>query len=258
MFETKQSSYSNFRHLLNENVKYDFLRTAVGEWVEERSCDTGLAGSGDLTSAVNTSSILRAETVKLLKDKVEDRMQNTSIHRAETVKVHKDKVEERMPKTSNDLTSKKVTPLKLISKKQAAWETNFKRKRTLAYQLTTSEEKTNGNEYFVFSPSSSVVVSELELNTDIEVRLSGEHDSCAAEIEISNISESARVIKNLSDLEQYFLLLGSVEEDKNVHLVVESDVLTSLFEQFEVKHGCKIILVSKLEQKEPCVSGVQG
>ena len=227
--------------------------TAVGEWVEERSCDTGLAGPGDLTSAVNTSSLLRAETVKLLKDKVEDRMQNTSIHRAETVKVHKDKVEECMPKTSNDLTSKKVTPLNLISKKQAAWETNFKRKRTLAYQLTTSEEKTNGNEYFVFSPSSSVVVSELELNTDIEVRLSGEHDSCAAEIEISNISESARVIINLSDLEQYFLLLGSVEEDKNLHLIVESEVLTKLFEQFEVKHGCKIILVSKLEQKEPCV-----
>merc|ERR1719354_287568 len=44
-----------------------------------------------------------------------------------------------------------------------------------------------------------------------------------------------------------------MNEDKNLHLVVESDVLTKLFEQFEVKHGCKIILVSKLEEKSPRV-----
>ena len=240
--------------MLNENVKYDFLRTTVGEWVEEQSCNSGLAGPGHLTSAVNTSSILRPETVKLLRDKVEDRMQNTSIHRAETVKLLKDKIENSVPKMSPDRVSNKLTPLKLISKKQAAWETNFKRTRTMSYQMTMSEDKTSGNEYFVFSPTSSVI-NESESNPEIEVRVigDGEHDSCAAEIEISNMLESARLIRNLSDLEQYFLLLGSMEEDKNLDLVVESEVLTKLFEQFEVKHGCRIILVSKLEQKEPCV-----
>ena len=29
--------------------------------------------------------------------------------------------------------------------------------------------------------------------------------------------------------------------------------MTNLFEQFEVKHGCRIFLVTKLEQKEPCI-----
>ena len=35
MFETKQSSYSNFRKLLRENVKYDIVRSVVGEMMEE-------------------------------------------------------------------------------------------------------------------------------------------------------------------------------------------------------------------------------
>ena len=69
MFETKQSSYSNFRKLLQENVKYDIVRSVVGEMMEERS-----QGPGDfvpLPSGAKHSSIL-SETVKLLKDKVKD------------------------------------------------------------------------------------------------------------------------------------------------------------------------------------------
>ena len=38
-----------------------------------------------------------------------------------------------------------------------------------------------------------------------------------------------------------------------MHLIVESKVFTKLFEQFEVKHGCTIFLVTNLEQKEPCI-----
>ena len=104
-----------------------------------------------------------------------------------------------------------------------------------------SEEKKNGMKYFVSSPTLSSIFSELELNTGMEVKLFSDHNSCVAKREISNIPESAKLIRKLSDLEQYFLPLGSVEKDKNLHLVVESEVLTKLFEQFEVKHGCKII-----------------
>ena len=87
------------------------------------------------------------------------------------------------------------------------------------------------------------------------MKLIGNHNSCAAKREISNITESAKLIRKLSDLEQYFLPLGSVEKDKKLHLVGESEVLTKLFEKLEVKHGCKIIksLWSLSFNREPCV-----
>ena len=96
---------------------------------------------------------------------------------------------------------------------------------------------------------------ELETDKEIVIRINDDLSSCAAEIKISNqnLSGSARLISNLSDLEQYFLHLGSAEEDRSMHLIVESEVLTKLFEQFEVKHGCTIFLVTNLEQKEPCI-----
>ena len=121
MFETKQSSYSNFRKLLRENVKYDIVRSVVGEMMEERS-----QGPGDLaplTSAAENSSIL-SETVKLLKDKVED----------------------RMPKITSEEIPNEITTLKLIPKKQAVWETNFKGVKLISYQLTMSEDKMKGKE----------------------------------------------------------------------------------------------------------------
>ena len=232
MYDTMESSYTDFRKKLRENEKYNILRSMVGEMMGDRGAvtDPGPEDLAPLASADLNSSILRAETVKLLKDKVEN----------------------RMTKHSTDETSKKVTTLKLISKKQADWETNFKGAKTMSYQLTMSEDENSGKEYFVFSPTSSAV-SGLEPNTEIEVRFSGDQNSCDLDINLLNLSEPARLISNLSDLEQYFLLLGSMDEDKNLHLVVESDVLTKLFEQFEVKHGFKITLISKLEQKSPRV-----
>ena len=230
MFETKQSSYSNFRKLLRENVKYDIVRSVVGEMMEERS--QGPGDLGPLTSASENSSIL-SETVKLLKDKVED----------------------RMPKITPKEIPKETQTLKLISKKQAVWENNLKGVKTISYQLTMSEDKIKGEEYFVFSPTFSSTVIELESETDIMVRLRDDYSTSAAEINISNLnlSESARLIRNLSDLEQYFLHLGSAGEDRSLHLIVKSEVLTKLFEQFEIKHGCRIFLVTKLEQKEPYI-----
>ena len=62
--------------------------------------------------------------------------------------------------------------------------------------------------YVVSSPTFSSVFSELELNTGMEVKLFGDHNSCAAKREISNISECAKLIRTLSDLEQYFHFLG--------------------------------------------------
>ena len=71
-----------------------------------------------------------------------------------------------------------------------------------------SEEKRNGMKYFVSSPTFSSIFSELKLNTGIEVKLFGDHNSCAEKREISNISECAKLIRTLSDLEQYFHFLG--------------------------------------------------
>ena len=232
MFDTKQSSYSNFRKLLRENVNYDIVRSVVGEMMEERS--QGPRDLAPLTSAAENSSIL-SETVKLLKDKVEDRMPKITPG------------PEEIPK--------EITTLKLIPKKQAVWQTNLKGVKSISYQLTMSEDKMKGKEYFVFSQTFSAPVIELETDTEIVVRIIDDLSSCAAEINISNLnfSGSARLISNLSDLEQYFLHLGSAEEDRSLHLVVESEVLTKLFEQFEVKHGCRILLVTKLEQKEPSI-----
>ena len=232
MFETKQSSYSNFRKLLRENVKYDIVRSVVGEMMEERS--QGPGNLGPLTSVAENNSIL-SETVKLLKDKVEA----------------------VMPKITPALEEipKEITTLKLMAKKQAVWETRFKGLKTISYQLTMSGDKINGEEYFVFSPTSSAPVIELESDTEIVVRLRDDHTTSTADINISNLklSESARLIRNLSDLEQFFLHLGSAEEDRSLHLIVKAEVLTKLFEQFEIKHGCRILLVTKLEQKDPYI-----
>ena len=109
MFETKQSSYSNFCKLLRENVKYDIVRSLVGEMMEERS-----QGPGDfvpLPSAAEHSSIL-SETVKLLKDKVK----------------------ERMPKITPEEIPKEITTFKLTPKKQAVWETNLKGVKSISYR----------------------------------------------------------------------------------------------------------------------------
>ena len=59
----------------------------------------------------------------------------------------------------------------------------------------------NEREYFVFCPTFSAPVIELEMDTEIEVRISNDLSSFAAEINISNLnlSGSARLIINLSD-----------------------------------------------------------
>ena len=120
MFETKQSSYSKFCKLLRENVKYDIVRSVVGEMMEERS-----QGPGDfvpLPSAAEHSSIL-SETVKLLKDKVK----------------------ERMPKITPEEIPKEIKTFKLTPKKQAVWETNLKGVKSISYQLTLCEDKMKGS-----------------------------------------------------------------------------------------------------------------
>ena len=68
---------------------------------------------------------------------------NSSILQLETTQLLKDKVENRMTMSSTDKILKKVTTLKLISKKQADWETNFKGARTMSYHLTMLEDKTH-------------------------------------------------------------------------------------------------------------------
>ena len=79
--------------------------------------DTGPEDLAPLASADLNSSILWLETVQLLKDKVENRMTTYEF---------------------TDKILKKVTTLKLISKKQADWETNFKGARTMSYQSSRS------------------------------------------------------------------------------------------------------------------------
>ena len=46
--------------------------------------------------------------------------------------------------SSTDKILKKVTTLKLISKKQADWETNFKGARTMSYQSSSLYDQMDG------------------------------------------------------------------------------------------------------------------
>ena len=225
MFESKLSAYSSFRKLLRENIKYDIVKSVVSE-MEERGELAPMDPSAD--NAFN----LHSQSIKLLRGKVEDRMPKKEAEEA----------------ASEDMMS-------LLSNKQAAWETNYRGMRTLNYQLTISVEDKSDREFFVFSPTSSYM-RDLESDTQISVMHKNDQDSCAAELVISslNLSEPARFIRTLSDLEQYFLHMGSVEEeDGDLHLIVKSENLTNLLEQFETKQKCKVTVISKLDQDSPYV-----
>jgi len=68
----------------------------------------------------------------------------------------------------------------------------------------------------------------------------------------NGVHQTLRKIKNLSSLEQYFFLMGTIDHSES-HLLVGSHLLTNLFEQFETKHNSKIMVVSKLERENPYV-----
>ena len=206
----KLNTYNTFNKLFRENIKYNIVKNMVEEIFDNTS--------GEAASTNISSPTVDSQTIALLKEKVQEILPNTKL------------------KPSFSSVVLRVTNV-------AVWETFFKEKK-LVSDAVFARDETCDKELLLFSVNHAVI-KQLEPDQEISA------DMIIEEIIKKRLTDDDsevvfRTIENLSNLEQYFFRMGS-DEIVDI-LMIEAGVMTSLFEQFEKKHQCKIMIVNKPEK----------
>jgi len=263
----RKSLITTFTKMFKENIKYNMVSNVVDQiWTgnvnitqndvnqeqqEFTPKQTGPMSSNSMTNIVELArSVLNNKTTKEAKNSMLAK-DNLSINRdlINTFNGSLSILRDDLPRTLQNNTNTRCD-MSLVFKSHADWKIILYDK-DIDYLALFVDHGSKDEEHVIFCQDSVNLLCQL---TDI-------YDTSFTISSISNMRGiishlkieqeiSIKIIEDLSSFEQHFLKMGICEEDA---IIIEMEMLQKLFEQFEMKHESKVMVINKLESFPPLI-----
>ena len=238
--DAKDQMYTSFKQLFEENVKYSRVRCMVHQMLQERKEINQLEGAEEKSHTLEDTDNLsqpksESETMKLLKEKM---------IAEKFLDVFK---RDKHPCPKGDDPDPSLVTVTYVCTGSARWDTCLS-DENLSSEVHFLSRESDGREFLFFSPlslSPSLKV-ELENNSNrLFIQTSSEESTISV---VGSLAKplSILIIETLTSLENHFFKSG-------VSGVVDAEKLKSIFQEYEDKHQVKMMIISKLELKEPYI-----
>ena len=243
--DAKDQIYASFKQMFEENIKYSRVRCLVHQMLQERK-EVGQVEvaqeKSQATEDTDKFSQLNSEieTMKFLKEKM---TKENFLDDFKTDKIQYCGRDDSDPKP----TLEAATSEAYISIRSARWDMCLSGEN-LSSEVHFLSRKSDGREFLFFSPLSlSSSFKEEVVNNSKSLII----QSSSAESTISVVGNHAKplpihILETLTSLENHFFQSGA-------SCLIDAEKIQCIFEEYEIKHQVKIMIISKLELQKPYI-----